>query len=314
MFTKRQEFELITAIQGRGEIPLKFAYLGEGAKNWMQISKKRETAADIHAVEMDLLLKRLESFLGSFATKKINVIDLGCGDGKKAVKIIRKAIEWGFIVRYAPVDISQPLLDASGENVRDEFPEIEIVPYLLDFELGNFSEITYSLSQGGYANLMLFLGTTLGNFDNANRVLTNFRDSMTASDYLIIGIEMTNFSLIDKILLRYQTEKENNNFLLFIPKIIGYDDPSMKIGFSWNEKNHQIQAHLITLLDTAVQIGEEKFTIEKGERILIGRSKKFTEPIVADIISEAGFRNEILTTTPTRSYLLTMVQPTRYNV
>ncbi len=41
MFTKKQQYELITSIKGRGEIPLKFAYLGDGAKNWDAIAKKR---------------------------------------------------------------------------------------------------------------------------------------------------------------------------------------------------------------------------------------------------------------------------------
>ena len=41
MFSKKQEFELLTAIKGRGEIPLKFAYLGEGAYNWEAIAKER---------------------------------------------------------------------------------------------------------------------------------------------------------------------------------------------------------------------------------------------------------------------------------
>lgn len=39
--TKRQEAELVTALQGRGEIPLKFGYLGEGAENWNKIASQR---------------------------------------------------------------------------------------------------------------------------------------------------------------------------------------------------------------------------------------------------------------------------------
>jgi uncharacterized SAM-dependent methyltransferase len=314
MLTKRQEFELITAIQGRGEIPLKFAYLGKGAQNWAKLSEKRQSGSDIHSVEMELLFKRLDTFLSSFKTKKINVIDLGCGDGYKAVKIITRAIEYGFEVRYVPVDISQSLIDIVYKKVKKAFPKIKIFPYVIDFELGNFSEISFTLSRDGYANLMLFLGTTLGNFDNANRILTNFRDSMTTSDYLIIGIEMTNFALIDKILERYKREREGDNFLSYIPRYIGFAPKQREIEFSWHEKLHQIQAHLLVNKDTNVKIGSEKFVIEKGEKILIVRSRKFTEQVITEVISEAGLRNEILTTTPTRSYLLTMVQPTRFNV
>lgn len=40
--TRQQEIELLTAIQGRGEIPLKFVYLGpKGAKNWDDVATRR---------------------------------------------------------------------------------------------------------------------------------------------------------------------------------------------------------------------------------------------------------------------------------
>ena len=51
MLTRKQEFELITAIKGRGEIPLKFAYLGDGAKNWDAIAKHRSSAGGINTTE-----------------------------------------------------------------------------------------------------------------------------------------------------------------------------------------------------------------------------------------------------------------------
>ena len=82
LFTKRQESELITAIKGRGEIPLKFAYLGDGAKNWDKIAHHRTDSGGINSVEGKLLADKATSFISAFGeTPKINVIDIGCGNG-----------------------------------------------------------------------------------------------------------------------------------------------------------------------------------------------------------------------------------------
>ena len=59
ILTKKQRYELITSIKGRGEIPLKFAYLGEGASNWDAIAKQRsDKTKGINSVEAELLRKK----------------------------------------------------------------------------------------------------------------------------------------------------------------------------------------------------------------------------------------------------------------
>ena len=62
MLTKRQEAELVTSIQGRGEVPLKFSYLGDGAQNWVAIAKKG-SGGGINSTEANLLKKRIQDFV-----------------------------------------------------------------------------------------------------------------------------------------------------------------------------------------------------------------------------------------------------------
>ena len=110
MFTKRQEAELITSIQGRGEIPLKFVYLGEGAKKWQAIAQKR-SGGGINSMEAQLLEKRAKDFLHVYAgAKKVNVIDIGCGDGTPVLPLLAELSEQGVAFRYVPLDISQEML------------------------------------------------------------------------------------------------------------------------------------------------------------------------------------------------------------
>lgn len=315
MLNQKQQYELITSLSGRGEIPLKFAYLGEGVKNWDVIAKHRSDATKgINSVEGDLLRKKIQSFLSSFADqKKLNIIDIGCGNGEPVAPILDELTKQGMKLRYVPIDISQKMLDLAEQFVSNRYPGIETKGIALDFERGNFSDVMFELKKDGYANLLLFLGSTLGNHSDQQRVLTNFRDSMSANDYLIIGVELTNFAKIHKILPHYQVDVVEN-LLYYIPEQIGISREKASYDVSWNDKLHQVEIRLILKEDAEICIGEETFQAEKDEQILLARSAKFSEWIITKTLSDVGFRTEFLTTTPDRGYLLSMVQPTRYNV
>jgi uncharacterized SAM-dependent methyltransferase len=314
LLTRKQEFELITAIKGRGEIPLKFQYLGEGSKNWDKIFRYRFKAGGISAIEFNLLKKKIKLFLDSYKnTKKVNVIDLGCGNGIASYPVLEELQNQKIKFTYIPIDISKDLLSLAVKNVKAKFKNVECKAFQLDFESGNFSDVIYELKEGGSANLLLFLGSTLGNFSDRNRILTNFRDSMSSDDYLIIGVELTNLCKINKI-LPYYRGKLTQDFLYFIPEKIGIKRKDTIFDVSWNELKKQIEARMILKKDVEVKCGSEKFILEKGEQILLGISVKFTEETLTKLLSEVGFRIELLTTTEDRGYTLSMVQPTRYSI
>ncbi|MFH0906334.1 MAG: L-histidine N(alpha)-methyltransferase [archaeon] len=314
MFTKRQESELITAIKGRGEIPLKFVYLGKGANLWDEIAKFRaKKNKGINQMETDLLQKRVNNILSSYSNlKKINIIDIGCGNGYPTVPVLDALYKNKIPFRYVAVDISKEMLDIAEKNLKQKYKNIEIKKYQIDFESGNFSDITYELKQDGSSNLLFFLGNTVGNQSDIGRVLSNFRDSMTSEDYLIVGVELTNTARVNKIIPHYD-KKILGEILCRIPKSIGINDNNSEYFVIWNDKLSQIEVRLKLKKDITVQIGDYKFILEKDEQILICRSAKFSDWHFNKIFSDVGFRTELLTTNKDSSYILNMVQPTRYN-
>ena len=167
----------------------------------------------------------------------------------------------------------------------------------------------FELKEDGYSNLLLFLGSTLGNHSDRQRVLTNFRDSMSSEDFFIIGVELTNFSKINKILPHYKG-KLTENFHYFIPDNIGIKRIETECDVSWNDRLNQVEVKIILKKDSNVNIGSEKFTLEKDEQILLLRSVKFTEWTITKLLSDVGFRTELLTTTEDRGYLLSIAEKT----
>ncbi len=313
LLTKRQEAELVTAIQGRAEIPLKFAYLGEGAYNWDRIARERSKGEGINSAEGALLKKKVKDFLAAVdGGKGVNVIDIGCGNGMPVLPLLEQLRAAKISFTYIPLDISHEMIALASETITKRFPGTKCKPVQMDFELGQFSDITYDLKENGSANLMLFLGSTLGNHSDLNRVLTNFRDSMTSKDFLIIGIELTNLAKVSSIVPHY-TNTVVKKLILAIPGELGIMASAYAYDASWNEKYSQIECRIILKKDIKIKIASEHFTLGKNENILLARSIKFTEYTATKLFSDVGFRTELLTTAQDRGYLLTMIQPTRYS-
>jgi len=136
---------------------------------------------------------------------------------------------------------------------------------------------------------------------------------MSSEDFFLLGVELTNFSKINKILPPYQGDLPED-FLYFIPEYIGIKKKDTEYTASWNDKLNQVEVKILLKKNANIKIGSEKFTLEKDEQILLSRSVKFAEWTIAKLLSDVGFRTELLTTTRDRGYLLSMVQPTRYGV
>ncbi len=314
ILSKRQEAELITAIQGRGEIPLKFAYLGEGAKNWDRIARERSGGEGINSAESALLEKRVDDFLSTLKpVSGINIIDIGCGNGLPVLPILKQLASDGTPFTYVPLDISKEMLDMATKTIKDHFSNVACKPVQMDFELGQFSDVMYDLKDEMPVNLLLHLGSTLGNHSDLNRVLSNFRDSMTSKDFLILGVEMTNLAKVQMLFPHYENEGVET-LVTYAFNYLGVPKEAYKYKVSWNEKYSQIEMRAAFNRDVPIEFAGEQFSLQNNENILLGRSIKFTEYSIAKLLSDVGFRTELLTTPDDRGYLLTMVQPTRYSV
>lgn len=316
LYSQKEEYELITALKGRGEVPLKFAYFGKGAERWAKIeaSSQDQKKRGLEFYERRLFSAKMEQILNTFGNLgKLNLIDIGCGFGSDVYPVLDylKKTKKVKKVSYTPIDISEQMLKLAGRNIEKGY-NVRVVPNRLDFESGNISEITSKSRRDGYSNLLMFMGSTLGNQSDMTRVLSNFRDSMTSEDYLIVGTELLARHKISTIIKEYYNRRIVYD-LVFTP--LGYYGVRQKDGkymVRFNDNLNQVEAYFILNKDIRFNIGKDDVALYKGEEILLFKSTKFSDWGIAKIFSSTGYRIESLMSNPENNYALVLCQPSRF--
>lgn len=117
----------------------------------------------------------------------IEIIELGGGDGSKAIQLLNSFESELHRVSYKPVDISANALKQLSEKVAGVFPNLLINPIEADF----FSDNWLAPKAENTTRLILFLGSTVGNFNEGTwqGLLTNITGQMQTSDYLLVGFD-----------------------------------------------------------------------------------------------------------------------------
>ncbi|MBS3142477.1 L-histidine N(alpha)-methyltransferase [Candidatus Woesearchaeota archaeon] len=307
-FSPRQSSEFITAVRGRNEIPLKFEYLREGARRWDALVRSK--GYSLGFTESEMLTKHAQDIINTF-TSRFNVIDIGCGNGEKA-QIILKGIS-GFRPKYAALDISPEMLGLAENNITKELKTLNAEFHTVDFEEGNFANITQHLREKNYPNnLFLFLGNTVGNVPDKSRILSNIRESMTVKDFLLIGIEMFDLSRIQDVLAHYHGNKVWRNIIFTTLEHCGLhqDDGAFEVTF--NKNKSQVEARFILKTAKELKYGERTIRFRKGEKILLMISYKSTPKNIQILLAETGFMIHRLFLNEREDYALILCKPMRW--
>lgn len=282
-----QEAELITGLVGRREVPLKFEYLGEGADRYTSLAHPKEVGGE---TEIDIFLNNERKFAHFLEGKEMNLLDLGCGDGKKAAFFISH-INKGARAYFA-LDISERMLEIAVNNMELAYPNLPHETFQDDFEFGNIANVTYYLNRRYQSkNLIIFLGNTIGNLSDAHRVLINLRESMSDEDFLIVGLAFYNSKNIP-------VDSYNNpniiEVLWTVPERIGIKRNDAKIFWTYNKVKRQLECQLEFLKDWRQTFGANFLQFSKGQRIRLAISRRFTKEDIFELFAEAGFKIEFV--------------------
>lgn len=316
VYSLEQEKEIAYFLEKLHKSPMKYNYFGMGAKRWFhyaETAKSQTASKGIHILERILITQKVATIfdsLSAYGYRNFNIIDIGVGDGSPAYPIFRylQYSKPRAKLRYNAIDISPDMLKAASRNIKETF-KVYGEHYLFDIESGDLFGITRKLRQPAYGTLFMFLGSTFGNMLDMRQTLINIRKSMAQGDYFLLGVELFNPKEEGKMLRDYYMAREAYDLVFTVLEHFGTRRTDGEYRVSFNKKLSQVEAYFTPDRDIKLVIAGKYITLRMEEKIMLVWSVKFTPKMLVDLLSDAGYRIEMLTTSYENNYALVLAQP-----
>ena len=276
---------------GQKELPSKYLYDDVGSALFEVISHLPEYG--LTRADERLLQRHADEIVGRLDAP-VAVAELGSGSGKKTRWILEALGRWQQIFYY-PVEISHAALLMCQRELSD-IDSLSIVGFEREYLDGLLEVATHR--QRNQHLFVLFLGSTIGNFDRAAGVqfLSEVRRILEPGDSLLLGTDLDKPA--GKLLKAY--DDEIGVTAAFNLNLLARLNRELHADFDLNEFEHlakvnsearSVEMHLRSKRRQTVRIPAANLTVEflEGETIWTESSHKFRAEEVFQMAGQAGF-------------------------
>jgi uncharacterized SAM-dependent methyltransferase len=243
----------------------------EQAESYLELENSKGYKDSVVNSEFTLIEENIEEILSGIGEDKVNVVDLGCGDGEKGSHVVEHLIKKGISVRYCPIDISGYMVKKAIQTVSklDIEGVIESQFNISDFE--NLENITPLLREGEYKrSVFLLLGYTLGNFE-IHDILYQIRSAMKGNDLLLIidGLENSKW---EERADSAKKDLKTDSFFGLTALQLGLKKSEIEFGSRY--KNSRIEFYYTIKINKVIDFQNRKVEFNKGDQIIIAVAYK----------------------------------------
>jgi dimethylhistidine N-methyltransferase len=273
-------------------IPSQYLYDEEGSRLFQKITQLSDYYPT--ACERECLSVNFERITAHVVNGPFNLVEFGSGDGHKTAILIEEFLKRGLDFCYVPIDISQAAMAELVDDLSGRFPELEVTGLVSDY----FSGIKWLNNRYRRKNLILFLGSNIGNFSHtqARFFLRNLWNSANNDDSVLIGFDLRKD--IDLLHRAYNdsegvTAEFNLNLLRRINRELGgeFNIDRFRHYGTYNILAGAMVSYLVSIEQQEVGIEQvgRSFSFRAWEPIKTEYSYKYLIPDIEAIASETGF-------------------------
>lgn len=244
--------------------------------------------------EFEIFTRHGDALLEPARNRPFNLIDLGAGDGRKTVVLLDRLMAMGADVRYVPIDISEDAMKGLVAKMAQRYPSLPIAGLVSEY----FDGIRWLSQTSGRRNLVLFLGSNVGNFNKAQArgFLRQLWNALSHNDLALIGFDLKKD--IEVLLAAYNdpqgvTSRFNLNLLDRLNRELGADfDRSRFRHFgTYNVVSGAMESYLVSLDHQEVRIPalSATFEFDPWEPIHTEYSYKYLESDIDNLARFTGF-------------------------
>jgi L-histidine Nalpha-methyltransferase len=279
---------------GQKELPSKYLYDDVGSALFEVICHLPEyglTRAD------ERILHRHSQDIVDRLSTPVSVAELGSGSGRKTRKIL-EALCRRQRTRYYPIEISRSALVICERELSD-IDSISILGFEREY-LDGLLEVAAQRREGQHL-LVLFLGSTIGNFDRPAGIqfLRQVRSILQPGDSLLLGTDLLKSE--SQLLAAYDDELGvtaafNLNLLARINRELdaNFDLSQFEHLARINHAARSVEMHLRSKRNQTVEIPAAEVSVEflEGETIWTESSHKYSFEEILETARITGFRCE----------------------
>jgi L-histidine Nalpha-methyltransferase len=293
----------------RKTLPSKYFYDAYGSELFEQITELPEyyqTRTEL-AILQSLAYGLAERYRWS------EVVEIGSGSSKKTLTILDSLQERGYLNRFVPIDVSESMLRESAESLIERYPKLRVHGVVGDFmqHLG-----TVPASEG--RRLVLFLGSTIGNLDEPERLsfLQSVRGMLSSQDHFLVGMDLVKeIAVVEAAYNDSQgvTAEFNRNVLRVVNRELHADFIPEKYQHRsfFNVEKSRIEMHLIPESPQTVHLRDLDLTVQclPDETIFTEISCKYTEKSARQALEQAGLQLVSWYTDPKQLFGVALAKP-----
>lgn len=290
---------LVGLSEERKQISSKYFYDSEGSRLFQKITELPEYY--LTRCETEILEKSRAEISALLGGSPWNIAELGPGDGSKTRILLEHLQNADLKIRYVPIDISESAMQTLTESLTSAMPQLEIQGLVSDYFNG-LKWLTKVTEKNNHRNLVLFLGSNIGNFNAARArfFLRSLWSSLNPNDYVLTGFDLKKD--IDLMLKAYNdsrgiTAEFNLNLLRRINRELGanFDLAKFRHFASYDVFSGAMESYLVSREQQTVFIEEigQSFHFKPWEPIHTEYSYKFLNREIEALAQETGFQIEM---------------------
>lgn len=289
-------------------LPARWFYDERGSRLFDEITRLPEYYPTRRETEI------LQSHSGDIArlTGASTMIELGSGTSTKTRLLLSAFTAHERALTFVPLDVSAEVLTESAEIIAADYPTVTVDPVVADF-----GEPFERLPGEPGRRLVLFLGGTIGNFDDVERAdfLTRIRAALAPGDHFLLGADLVKPS--SRLTAAYDdsagvTAAFNRNLIEVLRHELDaeglYVDDFEHVT-RWNPARSRIEMWLRAVRDVNVHFDslDRDWKLPAGAEMLTEISVKFDLPALRAELDGHGLAPVESWTDAANDYSLTLV-------
>lgn len=242
-----------------------------------------------------------------------SILELGSGSSRKTGHLLRACERQQCHALYEPVDVCTEIMLHAAERLVHEHTWLSVNALIGDY----LHDLQYIAGDNG-TRLVLFLGSTIGNFDERQRVtfLRALRSVMRSGDRFLLGLDRVKH--VDILNAAYNdaaglTAEFNLNVLQVINRELDGDFKLQRFAHRavYNESLSRMEMYLDSLDAQSVHLRRLSMQAQfgQGESILTEISCKFTPASIDAMLARSGFVAEQHFEPSDRAFSLVLARP-----